>query len=437
MTHRSLPCLVIATTLLLTQTPVVLQPLLAAPYQQGATPGKQNAAEQDRLLSGPPFSLAQILGLLDVHPDRLSKAITNRGLTFEATPENLEALKKAGASEKLLDLIRRRAPVISPPPPPPAPSGNIAVKCSPAECNISLDGKSNGQTKGGIMEIKGLPVKDILVDFERDGYIGQQKSIAILDGKDVSAEAELEPSEATKEQFGADLWSMTLQALGGDAGLTDVASITASGAVALWNKDGQRSDWTLSTLLKLPSMVLFDLEGSSTNFWISLIGDKYKSGGDRKGFSALFGGGAASDKNRILLEGDFDSDLRVFRDFQVSTFVGRIKSGGFRLSAASHDGDDNGEFHLRAAGNAEAYDITLSNEKLPVRMKYESALGLGSGMEVVYSDYKAAGRGEYPMTMLIKLSDAPHHGMEVKFEGATVTPDLREKDFNARPKPRK
>jgi hypothetical protein len=435
MTNRVFRYEIIALTLLLPQASVVPRPLLAMPYQQAE---RKNSREQDRLLSGPPFSLEQILGLLDVHPDRLSKAIDNRGLTFKATPENLEALRRAGASAKLIELIQLRAPykpVVTPKPTPPA-GGNLVLKCSPAECNVSIDGKLRGSTANGILQIKGLPPKQTVVDFEKDGYIGVQKTIAIAPGADVSNEVRLEPSEATKTQFGADLLSMTVQALGGDPGLADVASLSASGAAVVWNKDGQRTDWTFNTLLKLPKMVLFDLESSSGKFWVSLIDDKYKSGGDRSKLGGLFGGSSA-DKSRPPGIEEFDTSLRLFRDFQVSALIGRMRGSGYRVSADSGDPDDQGQFHLRSAGNAETYEVTLGREKLPILMKYESELGLGTGLEIVYSDYVEVGKGKYPSTTEIKLADAPHHGIEIKLETVMLAADLREKDFNGRFKPKK
>jgi hypothetical protein len=240
--HKVAVGLVLAQSCLLTRLP-------ATPFPQGV-PANQKAAEQDPFLSGPRLSLERILGAVDVPPERLSTAIRNRGLTFEATPQNIESLKRAGLSEKVIDAVRKAAPYKPPPPPPPPPLvGSIALKCSPAECNVNIDGKPKGSTTGGALAIRELPPGEIVVDFERDGYIGQQKTIAIEAGKDVSAEAALEPSEATKGQFGTDLLSMAVQALGGDAGLKDVGSLSASGAVVLWNKEGQRSDWTLNALV--------------------------------------------------------------------------------------------------------------------------------------------------------------------------------------------
>lgn len=405
-------------------------PLFAAPVPQ-----KKTAKEQDKLFTGPPFTVEAILKLVDVYPDRLIQAITKRGLSFVATPENVEALRKGGASEKLIEAIARRAPYK------PAPSerprivpptgGNLVVKCAPAECGIRIDGVPGGTTTNGSLEIKNLPPKEVAVDFEKDGYIGVQKTVTILQSAEVFTEAQLEPSDATKAQLGSELTASMAQALGGEQGLADVTSLYASGAAVLWNTAGQRSDWTLKTLLKLPNMVLFDLEGSDAKFWVSLVGDKYKSGGDRNKLVGVLGGGA--DKDR----GEFDTTLRLYRDYQIAALVNRIRSAAFRVLANSLDQDDKEQFHLRALGNTETYELTLDHDKLPTFLKVESQLGLGTGVEFAYSDYKDAGKGKYPSTIEIKLADGDHHGIEVRLEKLTIAADLKEKDFNGRVKPRK
>jgi hypothetical protein len=433
-TQRTLQYEIVAAALLLCQAGFVSGPLLASPFQAA----KKNLKEQDKLLSGPPFSLEQIVGLLDVHPDRLSKAIQNRGLNFEATPENTQVLRKAGASDKLLDLILHHAPVkiVAKAPPSLPRVGNLVVKCSPAECNIGIDGTSRGSTINGTLEINDLPLKDVVVDFEKAGYVGQQKTVSVLSGTNVSSQAELDPSEATKAQFGAELLSMTVQALGGDAGLSATRSLFGAGAAVVWDKAGKRSDWTLDALVGVPNMALLELEGSNAKFWVALIGEKYKSGGDRTKLASLFGAPAA-DKNRAIGSGELDASLRAYRDFQVSALIARIQRGGFSLSANTSDQDAAGEFHLGAMGHGESYDLTLDSEKLPVRLKYSSEAKPGIGLECVYSGFKAAGKGRYPSATEIKLADAPHHGIEVKLDSVTLVEDLREKDFNGHYRPKK
>jgi hypothetical protein len=432
-TQRTLQYEIVAAALLLCQAGFVSRPLLAAPFQTA----KKNVKEQDKLLSGAPFSLEQIVGLLDVHPDRLSKAIQNRGLNFEATQENMEALRRAGASDKLIDLVRHRAPakIVAKAPPPPR-VGNLVVKCSPAECNIGIDGALRGPTMNGTLEINDLPPKDVVVDFEKDGYVGQQKTVSVLAGTNVSSEAKLDPSEATKAQFGAESLSMAVQALGGDAGLSVTRSLFGAGTAVVWDKAGKRSDWTLDALVGVPNMALLELEGSNAKFWVALIGDKYKSGGDRTKLASLFGAPAA-DKNRAIGSGEFDASLRAYRDFQVSALIARIQRGGYSLSAVTSGQDATGEFHFGARGNGESYDLTLDSEKLPVRLKYTSEAKPENSLECVYSAYKAAGKGKYPSATEIKFADAPHHGIEVKLDSITLVEDLREKDFNGHYRPKK
>jgi hypothetical protein len=411
---------VITSVLFLVQTPVVLR-AQAQPHQRKPASENQNSTNPD-FFSGPPFSLQQIIGLLHVFPARLSQAITKRGIAFEATPENLLRLKNAGLPAEVVNTIRNLAPPRSAQPvvPPSPRHGTLVVKCAPSECDISIDGKQEGATRHGTLEIKGLPLKAVVVDFQKSGYIGQQKKVSISADENAPCVAELEPTNSTKEQFGAELLSMATHSLGGDSGLKDTASLWASGAAVFWNKDGKRTDWTLNALLKLPDMVLFDFQGFNISFWLSLIDDKRKSGGNWK---------------KVGDTSDFDTDLRVFRDFQVAALLDRIKNQAFRLSAVSQGEDDNGEFHLHATGNVEAYEVVLAHDGLPVRVEDESALGLGT--KIIYSNYTGASNGKYPLTMVIQLPDSAHHGLEVQFEKVTPRPDLREKDFNGRYKPPK
>ena len=387
--------------------------LIAEPFQHKKAPAN---TEQDSLLKGPPFSLDQIIRLVDLHPERLKMLITRRGVAFEATPQNLEELKKAGISNELIDVIQRTAPKHTTTAEAIPQTGNLIVRCAPADCRISIDGRPHGSTKGGALEIQGLPVKKVVVDFEKDGFIGQQKSVQISAGKSTSSVVELGPTNATKAQWGTVVLTKATDAFGGDAGFRDSTSLYASGAAVIFNKDGQRTDWTLGALLKLPDLARLEFDGSTVNFWVSLAGDKYKFGG----------------KNKKLADAsDFDSGVRLFRDLQVSAILNRIRKGDFRLSADSQNEDSAGEFRFHATSTTDGFEITLDRDGLPERIKYESEAGLGTGTEILYSNYAPLGKGKYPLTMIVKLPDAAHHGFELRFEKAMVVPDLREKEFNA------
>ena len=392
-------------------------PAFSSPFQGKKNSRSQNPPERDRFLNGAPFSFEQLVGILDVHPDRLAAALKNRGISFEANPSNLAALKKAGASNELINLIRR---IAAPPPSTPvvakSVTGSLIVKCAPVECSIRLDGKTLGTTQKGVLALAHLPVKKVAIDFDKEGYVGQQKIVAIVEGTEASAEAVLEPTSATMEQFGARTLAKAIEALGGQAGLQDTESISAAGAVVLWNKAGKRSDWSLRALLKSPDMVLFDLDAPNMSGWLSWVADEYKSGGNAKKIAEL---------------ADFSSAIRVFREFQLARLLNRISQAEFQVSAASPDPDPAGELHLTAAGKIGVYDFTIASDGLPVQVKYESKLGLGSGTQTAYSGYASVGKGKYPSILVIKLADAPQHGMELRFEKISPEPKLEAKDFKA------
>jgi hypothetical protein len=186
--------------------------------------------------------------------------------------------------------------------------------------------------------------------------------------------------------------------------------------MVLWNKEGKRSDWTVRTLVKLPDMVLFDLEAPNGNGWLSLVADEYRTGGNAK---------------KIADIAEFSSALRVFREFQLARLIPRINKTNFRVSTPSAEPDSAGEFHLTATSEIDAYDITLTRDSLPLRISYESKLGLGSGRQAAYSGYFDAGKGKYPRVVVIKLPDAPQHGIELRFEKMATDTTLDEKDFKS------
>src|SRR5262245_22907868 len=95
-----------------------------------------------------PITLPKLLELLqrikeDIETEgRILRAIDSRGVSFPMTAENVEQIKAAGGSSRLLDLIRRKAP--SPPLnliPKEEPKGSLTLQCRPAECEISIQGQ--------------------------------------------------------------------------------------------------------------------------------------------------------------------------------------------------------------------------------------------------------------------------------------------------------
>src|SRR5581483_9973962 len=141
-------------------------------------------AKVDPFVSGAPFTLDQVQRLLaqDAIPIRRRKeAIQNRGVDFAMSAEVVDQLKKSGATDDLLELIETKAKPVSAPAPAPKhhPAGGLIASCEPQECVISLNGTPRGSTDHGVMEFAGLSPGSWVVDFSRDGYIGQQTKVTI------------------------------------------------------------------------------------------------------------------------------------------------------------------------------------------------------------------------------------------------------------------
>ena len=66
----------------------------------------------------------------------------------------------------------------------------------------------------------------------------------------------------------------------------------------------------------------------------------------------------------------------------------------------------------------------------PRRVVYESESGLGSGMEVLYSDYATINRAWYPKSMSIKFSAQQQHGLELHFSDVAFLDRLADKEFH-------
>ena len=140
---------------------------------------KASQKTEDAFLTGKPLTLAEIVEAAPViFEGRLRQAIQARGVDFAATAEALEQLRKAGVPEDLLKTITRLAPAPPSPPPPkePPPAGPLTLECSPAECEVMVNGVSQGVTQGGAKQISGLRPGRVFVDFRKEGYEGDRKS---------------------------------------------------------------------------------------------------------------------------------------------------------------------------------------------------------------------------------------------------------------------
>jgi hypothetical protein len=293
----------------------------------------------------------------------------------------------------------------------------VAVECAPAECEIFVNGVAKGQTRNGALEIGQIPPGPAVIDFKKSGYEGEQASVVVKAGARVTSSAKLNPTIATQQELGRSVFAKMLDRLGGKAGLADASMLAATGNATLWPAGGQRTDWQITGRLKLPANLAYlEISGAGLNWWVSLKASDARRGGSGK----LKGGPVALEMEKLI---------RLYRDYQLAALIGRIEAEKMKLLAISANPDSSGKIGLKALGQPDSYRFSLTADGTPEKVTYESASGLGSGLEVVYADYTKVGNTAYPRTMAIRFADQAQHGLQLRFDEVKSAPKLTDKEF--------
>lgn len=392
-------------------------PAAAAPPQ-----AKNAQPKEDAFFTGPPFTLDDILHRVGVIADkRLSTAIERRGINFVPSASDYNRLKQAGASAEIITAIQTKAP---PPPPkpapeskpePPQPAGLLTLNCAPADCEITVNGKSRGRTINGKLEVRGLPPGQAIVDYQREGFEGQQFTIALRAGTPVNHSVVLKPTPDTQAQTGKMLVEKMVERFGGAAAFQQASVLSASGNASLWQAGGQRTEWQVSAKLKLPSAALIEISGAKEKWWTSLDGSDSKADGTKK----MAGGPVALEMEKLV---------RLYRDYQPAVLMAKIVK--MNVSAPQVAPGPAGRWHVKAVDRDGSFALSLEKDFTLVGVVYESTSGLGSGLEVLYSDYDVKQKAWYPKSMTIKYTDQAQHGLELHFSTIEFGPRLTNKDFH-------
>jgi hypothetical protein len=389
----------------------------------------------DPFLNGPPFKFDQVVRLLHqsaIPLRRRKEAIQRRGLAFSLSPAGLDKLKAAGASEEMLDVIKSKAkpetasatPSVAPapaplPPSPPKrpPAGKLAIRCAPAECEVSLNETPRGVTQDGTLEVPEVPIGQWTVDFKKKGYLDRQTTVTVEPDSTVSVSEALVPNRATQEAFGAELFQKVLNAIGSPS----EKAVEASGSATTWSCEGRSVRWTL-WMRNQPDRALFQIMPGAKSSKDSLreiafVGGQYTNGKKLKGQEAV----------------ELAADAGLIRDNQLSALITTLGTPDFKILANRVAPADGEPFAMVAEGAAAKISITLGDDLLPRQVQIATTTGAGAGT-VSYSDYFKSENISYPKTMQIK-PDGWQHAIEVHFDKVTIKPKLSELDYKPRKKP--
>jgi PEGA domain len=399
---------------------LLIVPALGMPIAQA-----QNAravhAKSDSFLSGPPFTLDQVLRVIgqDAIPiKRRKEAIQNRGVDFVMTPEAVARLKAVGATEDVIELIQTKARAL-PPPPVPAPSkppatGNIHVSCAPAECDIAVNGVHQTATANGSVELTGLAPGSYTIDLSRDGYVSKQDSIKVEADKATTVSATLAPTRETREKLGAELFGKMMNALGGEASFAPLSALQATGSATTFISDGRTIRWSMR-LRTRTNHALVQVKTGSIEHEVLFTGNDIATSKSLKGQDAL----------------ELPAAFGMIRDNQFAAFMARLEPKQYKM--VSNDADPaNAEFSFTAEGATNKIFVGLDSESRPLRVKIVTETGMGS-LAINYSDYILVGQAWYPKSMLVK-ADGQQHGVEVHFDRVELDTTSKDTDFRLKNK---
>ncbi len=333
--------------------------------------------------------------------DQVVNIIESRGVAYLATQDNLGELTRAGAPIKILDAIRRIAPV---------PMGSLEIRCGPAECDFAINGRPAGKSVKGIFRLQNVPPGDVVVDVRRDGYLSQQKLFKIVPNVNAEATIRLEPTAATKNATGKRLFDAMLAALAPNPRSTEVAKFFGNGGATTFAADKQ-SEWMIA-VEGSGNVMAMRVTSTAGTLEYTCTGQTCESG-KGKSFFRLKGGKSLP----APVADELQIDLRAYSRFNYLGLLRSLMSPAIKFSGTEPDGTDTGEQHLFADAGDLIYDIVISSDLHPIAISYVSQAGLGSGLKITFGQYQALSNGlQYPMRTAVSLADSAKHGIEVRFD---------------------
>jgi hypothetical protein len=388
---------------------------------QNVARSAHSAKSADSFLSGPPFTLDQVVKVIgqDAIPlKRRKDAIQNRGVDFSMTPDTVARLKAAGVTEDVLDVIRGKARPLPPPPPEPPkppPAGGMHVACAPSDCDVSLNGVRRAATTGGSVELNGLEPGKYTVDLSQPGYVSKQDAVVVEADKTVSVSATLAPTRETLEKLGSEAFQKILKALGGDANFSPLSALQATGSVTTFISDGRTVRWALRMRTRT-NHALFQVKTGSIEHEVLFIGNDITASKSLKGQEAL----------------ELPADFGFIRDNQLAALLTRLDPKQYKMIALQSDPGADAEFVMTAEGATDKISIGLDADSRPRRVRIATETGIGSVL-VTYGDYILVGQAWYPKTIQIK-ADGQQHGVEVHFDRVEVDTTSKDTDFKLKNK---
>ena len=389
----------------------------------------QSLSKSDQLQAAQTcYPIDQIVDTLVKHTGRnkntypepnLIAAVKRRTVCSRPTADELDKIRSAGGSGKLIDAIE----AASPPPPPTHPSppppclqpavvvpkqGRLTVTCELVDCSVFVNGSPIGTTTNKVLS-QTMPEGPIIVsvaakDYEPDRY---QEIVDIKDNEPKLINFKLNASRAALEETGGRLFKQMIAALGGDEGLNGAAFIRGKGTLTSYH-NGKPTLLALIALMKPPDKGRF-------NVGVFSAGRQGYEIVRTEGGMELIKMGKGADLD------DLNLALHQLQEYQLTETLKHLQSPGFRITASELSSIRGGDVVLKAESGSERYAIRLDADIRPREILLELG-GLDQGTKLLYSDYMQLGSAFYPKTMQVQRPGAASNGIEVRFDTVELNP---------------
>jgi hypothetical protein len=353
--------------------------------------------------------------------DEFIQKVRNQKVDFPATDAVKENLRSLGASEHVIQAIVEVAPAPQPDlTPKKMPTGALIVHCSPAECEISLNGQPAGSSEHGELTIGTVPAGEITVDVTRKGYIAKQESVKIVAGGSTPLTVTLEPDNSTKTELGRQELQAMLKTIGLVTDRKALWTLAGTGSATAWSA-GKSSEWNIDFAFGAPNLLKMDAHGPDGNLTLLCRGDHCepkKKGG--------FLGGKSLPTPAI--EG-LTTNLIQFARYHLAILLDQMTSPSSHPLALAFENPEEHEQHFTVETADVSYDVTIDSELRLTSIVSNPKSGLGAGLTVTFGSFLKVESFWYPRHTDIKLPGDSQHGIQIRFDSLREESNFHEKDF--------
>jgi hypothetical protein len=335
--------------------------------------------------TGEPLNLAQVIESLNA-PDLkrcLAGFVEKRGVKFLGTPLVIETLKDLDAPPELFPLIPE-----PPPPPKPVLAGPLTVTCDPANCEILVNDRYQGEAIQGKKTIEGLEAGPASIRVIGAGHESETRRVDLAAGAAHAEQFNLRPIAIVRKVAGRELLDRVVRALGGVEGLATMAAFDGSGSVSVKEADGEPQEWTMTFTQRWDAVTLrLTSKKGECNPSIHTGAAE----GNCKG--KLRGSPEEIQAARIALS---------FQRSQIGPALGRLMT----VSVAPAEGLPAPAFQFDAGGQAYRVTMSIANgeESLPLDLVYRPAKDAAPAKSE-YSNYMKVEGTRFPGKIAMTESD--------------------------------